>query len=191
MAEQIQGVHWSRRFQLLLIIILLFIGGFVIVEKANKTSGEKEVSNDEVTPVSAVGVMSLSTKDCCSLKKNITLSLNINSAGVPINGFDAVVLFDGNALSYQSSLAIDGRFDLVTISKNGGLSIAGIKKSTEKAPILNGSEVVELNFKPLKAGSTKLTLKFEAGQTTESNIVSTGSSDILGEVTDLSVNITE
>lgn len=192
MSKQLPASLWSRRNQYILILVLIFLAGFVIVEQANKTPSVEKITNSEGGVVAATGILGFTDPtDCCVVGKPVTIEMTVDSGGTAINGFDGVILFDSKLLSFKSSEQKHEKFDIVTVLKSDGISVAGILKSGESEPVAVNGSVVSLVFMPIKQGKVELKYKFAPGRTDDSNIVAAGSKDILKSVVDTNLQISK
>ncbi len=192
MSKVLPRMLWNRRNQAILIIILIFLVGFVIVEQANRTPTIEEGLNSTspVDNASLTGQLSfIVDKDCCEVGKTFKLGLKVDSGGTAINGFDAVILFDNSQFNFQSSQTDNDQFDIVTVSQSNGISVAGIIKATEAKPVVVEGTIVYLQFTAKTAGQGKFSFEFAPGRTDDSNIVNIGSTDILKTVEELNIKV--
>lgn len=136
------------------------------------------------------GRISLTTpKKIYKVNEIVPVSVIINTGGHAVDGVDLVVRFNPKSLeATPGGLVKSGIFDeypLVALDKKTGLiSISGVN-SLKKGYQGTGQFAV-LNLKAKLPGKTSVTIDFNKGSTTDSNLVESGlSKDILEAVGNL------
>lgn len=120
----------------------------------------------------------------------ITVSVKIDTGGHDISGADLVVSYDSQILEATSSGLVRGNifdeYPLISADQSKGIiSISGIAGVNNRAGGFKGSgEFAVINFKAKEAGSALLTVNFQKGSTTESNLVEAGTSQNILEAVD-------
>lgn len=122
-----------------------------------------------------------------AVNKEITLMLSGNSKEVPVGGYDAVITYDPSVLEFLGAKNEMGDFDFFTTQKTDQISLTASLKLTSKATPLTDAILATLRFKTKKVGTALLHFQYEPDVTTDSNLLSDKTKDILGSVDDLSV----
>lgn len=123
----------------------------------------------------------------------VPIAVTIDTGGHGIAGADLILHFDPQVLEATSGSAIKGKtfddYPLVSVNaKNGLVSISGIDNLNNH---FKGTGLFAMiNFRAKAAGQTQLTIDFQKGSTTSSNLVDvTSSKNILGQVNSLQLKI--
>lgn len=141
-----------------------------------------------------VGKISLTVpKTSFSVTEVVPVSVIVDTAQQTVDGVDLVVQFDPKILEASSAGMIKGRifdeYPAVSVdSKKGLIAISGIA-SLENS--FKGKGIfATLNLRAKTPGKTSLTIDFQKGSTTDSNLVETATSkDILEVVDNLELDI--
>lgn len=161
---------------LLVVFFALFVGTsiFLLVNNKSQTSSEKEI---ETTPTSVeeqeASAVSFEEEKQGSLdltidtettsfpiNKEITVGLKAGSMEKNIVGYDVVIVYDSSAFEFVKATSLLADFNIYTYKNDGYLSLLGTKIPQSKTPsVFNETKIVNLVFKPLKAGQFDLSLK--------------------------------
>lgn len=184
---------------LLLGIAYLLLTNRETVKETAVTSYEKPQNTPAVTETSKIearaqkggnGLLSLQLKNgslTASAGESISVLVLAKSTD-PVVGFDAVLNFDPKVLSYTTAQNLVPEFQLVPTAKPGQVILTGTKKlSAKEAKVFNNTPVVEVSFKAVKSGQTRIEFEFAPGKTNDSNLMNTKSKDVLGEVSGITV----
>lgn len=184
------------------IIIVLLVGVIFFINRQSRLQIEKGGANDQgeltLQPTEMVsqsvekGTLTLSVKEpktFFSVGDIITLTVTANSDEKPITGYDIVIPFDSSTISYKGSTSLKTEYRIFGNTKEGKTYITGIKQLSVKEPIVfANTQIAELTFTLLKPGTIMLTPEFIAeGNTTDSNLITDTSAEILGQAKGVSV----
>lgn len=147
-----------------------------------------------IEPLSSGKIILFSDQKNFQLNEIVPVSIRLATGGRNIIAADAVLRYDPNFLEATGSAFFAGGDtfgDYPTTevdSQNGVIRISGIGGIDDS---FNGiGELASLNLKAKKLGKTTLSVEFTPGDTTDSNIIETNSTqDILGEVFNLDLTI--
>lgn len=144
--------------------------------------------------VKKTGSISLTAgKETVVLSEALPVTVYIDTGGNKITGVDLIVKYDPKALEASSAGLITGQifdeYPLKSVDSDKGLiSISGL--SSAKTSFLGSGQFARINFKPKVPGKTAVTVDFQKGSTTDSNMVEvTESKDILENITNLELSI--
>ncbi len=135
-----------------------------------------------------VGKISLTVpKANVKVNEIVSVSVVIDTGGRTIDGADLVVRFDPKILeATPGGLVKGGLFDeypLVAVDKKTGLiSISGV--NSLKKGYQGTGQFATLNLKAKLPGNTAITIDFNKGSTTDSNLTETGTAKDLLEAVD-------
>ncbi len=123
----------------------------------------------------------------------IPVSVVIDTAGRLINGVDLIIQFDPKIVDATDKDIIKGNlfddYPMATVDSVKGLILISGISNAQKGIKVSG-QFVAINFKAKALGKTSLTIDFEKGTTTHSNLVETATlSNILEKVDNLEINI--
>lgn len=128
-----------------------------------------------------------------AVNETVAVAVLIDSGNKNLAGVDLIVKFDPKVLEATQGGLVKGRifdeYPLVSADQTRGtISISGVNSAG--SGFKGTGQFAAINFKVRAAGKTKLTVDFEKGSTTDSNLVDTDTSkDILEQVNDLELEI--
>ena len=121
--------------------------------------------------------------------QEISVILSGDSKEISVGGYDAVINYDPAILEFISAKSEMDDFDFFTTQKTNQISLtASLKLSSRAAPVTDAI-LATLRFKTKKEGTTFLNFQYEPDATTDSNMLSDKTKDILGTVSDLTLVI--
>lgn len=181
-------------------IIFIILGIIILVEVIYTV----KVLNSPTPPATSVqkkagieitqGKISLITsKTTYKVNEAILVSVVVDTGGRSLDGIDLIARFDPKVLTATSGAIVRGQiFDeypvLSVDPKNGLFSVSGI--NTLKNSFKGTGQFVLLNLTAKAPGKTTLTIDFQKGSTSDSNLVETGTSkDILEVVGNLELTV--
>lgn len=147
-----------------------------------------------IVQTGAVGKISLTTPQTdIRVNEIIPVSVMIETGSHTIDGVDLIVSFDPKILEVTSGGLVKGNifdeYPLMSLDpKKGLLSISGV--SNFKNSFKGTGQFATINLRAKVPVKTSLTIDFNKGSTTDSNLVETATSkDILEDVSNLELNI--
>ncbi len=144
----------------------------------------------EEVAVKTTSVSLLSPRASLKVGEKVTVDINISS-GSKVEGADLLINYDPNLLSAEPVVAgvIFRDFPVNKVDKaSGRITVSGITDTS--GGVLADGLFGSVDFTAKAAGVAKISLEFSPGQTTDSNLIETGTGkDILEEVSDLDLNI--
>lgn len=178
---------------LLIFFAALFCGGVAVgifygksSDNANKQKTAMSGPTAVPGPENSIYIKPFS--DAFGTKNEIVrLYVYIDSPKHKVSGYDIVLPFDSEALSFQSATSILSDFQVFSHAKNGVLSITGTKKLSENTyETMHNAQVAELIFTPRKSGEFLFEPKFEKEKTNDTNIIDEEGTDVLEKVSGIS-----
>lgn len=129
-----------------------------------------------------------------SLERNSTAPLVVgifaSSNNVPVEGYDAVIIFDPSYLKFEEAEGKVLEFQVFPAIRENKVYITGTKKlGTTGESVFKHTQLVDLRFTALKKGSTTLKLEFQKGSKADSNIINNKAADILEKVENLDLKL--
>lgn len=121
--------------------------------------------------------------------QEIEIILSGDSKEVPVGGYDAVINYDPTILEFVGAKSEMDDFDFFTTQKTNQISLTASLKLTSSAAPLTDAILATLRFKTKKVGSALLHFQYEPDATTDSNMLSNKTKDMLGTVGDLTLVI--
>lgn len=114
--------------------------------------------------------------------------LSVDSKSGQVYGFDAVIKFNPDVVSYKSFKGIDAKFDFVASVKNDILIVTGILKNDQSAVKLASTPLATLSFIAVENGNADMELVMDGqASTTDSNILNEKSQDVIGKTENMPV----
>ncbi len=176
----------------LLILGLILIIGLVFVFKifiSDKTPNETAQSAPQVSDV-LKGKMRLSLVPAGGAGNTVRLSINADSAGATITGFDVVLRYNHNNLKLQDVESRLPGYRVIETDKQieadkSELIITGLQDiGNEKPEIFKDTEIFQIVFTQSNTAklADSLELVFEKATITDSNLINGNTQDILGSV---------
>lgn len=180
-------------FKIILILLVIVIIFEVIT--GIKTVKKSQPRVETITPMSGGSIVLLPNQKQVLLNKNVTVKVRLDTGGHTINGSDIIVHYDPKYLKItKNDIKTGGVFAEFPLSEvdetNGVIRISGVASLNAKG--FSGiNNLATLNFQTLSPGTTKLTVDYQAGSTTDSNMIeSSTAQDITSQITDASITIT-
>ena len=189
---------------ILLVIILIVIG---IMYRLSHTIEKKRVESDNInmTPITLAPVVSKAPvaemKGSIKLltqgqtvafvpDDEITVLIEGSATNAGIVGYDVVIPYNPEIMSYVKTQSNDERFILVANQKNNTLVITGVKKPEHKDRVmLSNSVLATITFKALHKAHYSLTPLFGLNKSNDTNLMSESGYDIAGKVQGIDINI--
>ncbi len=204
--EPTQGNQTLKFFLLAATGILIVAGVYVYSVSRQTATTQKAATTEQVETVPTVvetstmegkqmqtgdGSMLLQVKDNQTVVVGDSVTVSVLASTVdPIVGFDVVLNFDPQRLSYLGVQNQIEAFLLVPTSERGQVIVTGTKKLLIKeAQTVNNVSLVQVTFKAVSAGQAPFSLAFTKGATNDSNLINTQSKDVLGKVAGATVTI--
>lgn len=196
--------HVNTHKHIVAIVSLLCAGAiaclilYIVVFQKNPQPGSSVSTYAAETPaptqtIERQGSITLMTKDksqTVSFAKPIHIIISADSAGESLTGFDAVLQFDTSALSFVSATSLDPAFTLYKNNRDTGLNMTGVIEVGDNMPhVFVNAPLVEVVLQPKKIGSATVVLQMSPGETNDSNLINNQTSDILGSVTGVTVDV--
>lgn len=179
----------SRLLLTLLIVLLLVAGGWYVYSNRLSKSFPVSKTVQTVTPTSVVTkptgpYMTLErNKEIYSEGEEVIVKVYANSKQIPITGYDAVITYDPQLVTYEDAKTVTDAFSLYTQpDKNGATSLTGMRPLND-SPTAVDQVVAEVRYKVKKSGKIAFALKYTPGSTADSNLIDTSSKDVLTAVT--------
>ncbi len=178
-------------FAILGIVILIEVIYAVKVLSSPTSSAD---SPNRINVQSSQGKISLTTpKTTYKVNENIPVSVVVDTGGRLLDGVDLIAHFDPKILTATPGAIIRGQifdeYPLVSVDvKNGLFLVSGI--NIMENSYRGTASFAVLNLKAKAPGKTQLTVDFQKGLTSDSNLVEAGTSkDVLEIVNNLELNI--
>lgn len=178
--------HISRL--IIIVIAVLIAAGFVVLAYRTKLMEMKGVPSiskpDKEATQDAQATIVLQTADQGSVYadgEEITILVIIDSKGSAVTGYDLVIAQLPEQLGFLKAESLVDGFEMHPVQQNARLSVTGVKAFGDATEYTFDSiPVAQLSFVAQGQGPASLDLKFEPGDTTDTNLVGTGTNDILG-----------
>lgn len=181
-------------------IVFIILGIALLIEVVyairvltSPTPSSLPVSKSVVQP-GAVGKISLTVPQTdIRVNEIIPVSVMIDTGSHTVDGVDLIVSFDPKILEVTSGGLVKGsifdEYPLMSLDpKKGLISISGI--SNFKNSFKGTGQFATINLRAKVSAKTSLTIDFNKGSATDSNLVETATSkDILEVVSNLELNI--
>lgn len=180
-------------------IIFAILGVIILVEiiyavRVLSSSSPSVTSVQKANIETPLGKISLTTpKTTYKVNEDISVSVIVDTGGRLLDGVDLIAHFDPKILSATPGAIIRGQifdeYPLMSVdSKKGLFSVSGI--NTLQNSYQGRAKFVVFNLKAKAPGKTSLTIDFQKGLTSDSNMVEAGTSkDILEVVNNLELNV--
>lgn len=180
-------------------IIFAILGVVLIVElvyaiRVLSSPTPRPVPVNKVTVAKTVGRISLfAPKRALKVGESVPVSVVVGTGGNTVDGADLIVRFDPKVIEASQEGLIKGKifdeYPLVSLDSNKGLiSISGI--SSSKKGFTGTGQFASIVLRAKSAGKTAISIDFNKGSTTDSNLVEAATSkDILEVVDNLEFNI--
>ncbi len=201
-SSNFRGTLKDNAFKILVAVMVLAILGETVwaimtLTKTNApaATGTAALNTPRASVVAnPVGTANLSFQSEPQVVVGKTLEVSINlTTSEPTDGTDVIVKYDPALLQAQTVTpgTIYDAYPAQKIdSKTGTITLSAI--ATGATGFSGNGAFAKVTFKALKAGSTTLSLDYQDGSTTESNVMSTDTGkDILNKVDSLKLTITK
>lgn len=173
------------------LVILLFIGSLAVTVSylyisLSSTKPDMTYSN-QVQSSHLPGSLTLNTitgNTHFAAGADVYVTLSGSSAGIPISGYDGVISYNPDVLTFVESTNNMADYDIFTAKKDGSIILTGsLKLTTPSALPLQDSILATAHFSAKQAGEADtIMLVFTPGSKTDSNMLSDKTEDILGTV---------
>lgn len=196
-----------KRTTAVIIILVIFLTLVGIMYRLSRTLEKKRVESDNINaplitlapalsqgPVSEMtGLVKLVTQGQVSAyvpNDQITVLVEASTPDTPVIGYDIVIPYNPEIMSYSSAQSSDERFTLIANQKNNTLVITGVKKPEHKEKItLSSTVLAKVTFKALRKAHYEMKPLFGLNKTNDTNLMSEKGNDITGKVQGMAINI--
>lgn len=172
----------------LIILIELVIGVRTLLSPVPITSAAK------LQPLSAAKIYLISDKNSVNIGDTVRVTVRVATGGHATDGTDVNLKYDPNLLTASQSGFTKGsiysEYPVVNFdNKNGQIKVSGIAAPNQGG--FNGLGAFGVvSFTAKKAGATQVSVEYEGGVTTKSNIIETDTAkNLLDQGNSLSINI--
>lgn len=199
--------HFKKTLIVLTLVLIIITGYLLFVNlnidkketKINKTRKEGKDYNIPITSVKqpasqkAKGSLTLMTKNNQEIFKKdeiINLYVYAFSNYQPIVGYDLVLKFNPQIVSFEKFINPLNDFQVFIKQKEGQLMVTGLKdiNSTTNTIFLN-NPLITLVFKPKAQGKNTFSLEIKPNQKYESNLINNKSEDLLENSDELTIKV--
>ena len=189
-----------------LIVIVIVLGGIVYVaqkkipaqyQNQGKTLLRHVAETPAPTQSPVTGTMDVAQKtQKATFKRGETVSfiISADSKGDTITGYDAVLRYDPQLLTFSKATSLVEGMDLFQtdepseVSGKSELVVTAIQSISQKDPfIFSRTPLAEVSFVVKKAGTVPVEMVFAPGHTTDSNLMNTQTQDILSSVAGITI----
>lgn len=174
----------SRLLLILIACLLLVAGGWYVytnrVSKPDNVPLSQMVSPTVALPKGPYMYLG-SDKQTYAAGDEVLVRVVVNSQQTPIAGYDAVITFDPQYVTYQDSKSVSNNFSLYAQPNGGSTSLTGMRPLNE-SPLAVNEGVAEVRYRVIKTGKVVFGLKYSPGSTADSNLIDSSSKDILSSV---------
>lgn len=184
----------------LLLLFLLGAGTFLLIKK-NTPQQKKSSDKKQGTVVKRItsipsqnvqGYMGIVRKDETELllpKKNFELIAESDAKGQEVTGYDTIIEFDPALLSYVAiKNLLPQTFVTQVRSTEGKIAVSAFLKDTETLPLkMQKSQLFSVEMRALSPGRSALSIEFQKGSKSDSNLITASSQDILEKVSSINV----
>src|SRR3989338_1851 len=197
--EEINKPKMGVKLALFLLIIGIILIGFIafnrsiFVRNLKPASPETQKSANTIDAATSrlTGMIGLTTKGgqtTFSKGQKVTLFVYADSKGQDITGYDAVVRYDHTYLAFEEVKSLPEGIDIYEtndeMSSNfSDLIVTGVKSLNHEDPfIFDNTAVAEITFTALERGEVNLSLVYEPGSSSDSNLIDNKNLDILNDI---------
>jgi len=154
------NVSKQKMFVFVVFVLLLMTVFLIIANQLKKNQVPSQTNKTEVSPTiiltkTKIGRMELILKESAQpiIGQPFSLILLADSNGKKITGFDALIGYDKTALELINATALKEDFKVSSFDNIAGKTVNGARKIQYNQPVVfSNTELMELNFKPLKIG---------------------------------------
>lgn len=187
----------KKPFLILLLILLavIILTASILLRNKNFTNNNEILSVTPTLSISPItsNITAKGSLRLVSVAVNNLITLNVmgDSNGSAVSGYDLVLNYDENAVSFVNQKAINDDFQIIARNSGGKLSLTGAKKINLKTDAVfnNNTPLVELNFKPLKKGKVNFSILYDSGSKKYSNIIDNHNEQVLGKVEGIEIDV--
>lgn len=181
-------------------IIFAILGTVVLIEvilgirTLTKTASNAQLKATQIESMTDAKLVLSPDSNTVKVGSNLTVSVNLVTGGHSTDSTDLLLHYDPKFLEITPISISQGKiypeYPVVEVdSKLGLIAISGITPP-KKPGFIGIGTLATLNFKALQEGQTSLTIDFQKGDTKDSNVVLSGSTDdILDQVFNADINI--
>lgn len=122
--------------------------------------------------------------------EDVVIMVYADSAKYPVIGYDMVFDRGATDMKLESAESLVEGFTIFSNTENDFVSITGLQDDLgDKEFIFQNEPVARLVFKPQTTGAQELKFRFAVGETSDSNLVSTSTADVLGKAKGITVYV--
>lgn len=181
---------------MVLVIVIITICIFYYLSKIKyQPSPTKKIIRkllDENKNGASLAIRKQNDRSIVAVGEKFDVILTADSLKSLVYGLDAVVSFDPDVISYDGVKGVDPNFELVGTEKDGSLIITGILGNNVDPVELKQTPLAIVTFTAKKQGDAGIKLVLdEKSNTSDSNIFTKESVDIIKKVDDMSVLVGE
>ncbi|OGK16754.1 hypothetical protein A3H80_01425 [Candidatus Roizmanbacteria bacterium RIFCSPLOWO2_02_FULL_37_19] len=165
-----------------IVLIIFFVSSKQSFQERIKNSQNSQIKQDKIKTEGKFFLQTEFGQNIYNPGDEISIVLYGDSQGQEIGGYDSVLTYDTNVLTFKKGENIIEGFELFTSEKEKGvLSLTGVKnlQSTQIYKLSN-TALATLTFTADDEGLSPLSFVFIPGKTNDSNIVTVAAEDILG-----------
>lgn len=173
----------------IIVLVVAFIVGLAKSRISNNTVQKTETTDAMKEP--ETGLLGLSTQGGkTSYKKGdeITVLAYANSHSSKVTGYDIVIHYDPNLISFNDVKSMQNGVDLLDTDlelDNGmhELIVTGVQSLSQKESfVFDGTQIAELTFTAIGTGTFDMKPIYEKGSNRESNLLDDSTNEILSGV---------
>lgn len=171
-----------------LLLVVAVLLGFAAFTKRSGTTGvpQAPVFNER-------GSLNLTSDEAAKgvrIGAPITLRIVADSDKNTIKGFDIVLNYDKDLVSYVNTTNLAENFQIVAVEREGRVIITGFEKpGTTTSMAFSNKTIAQISFVAKSSGKAFFNLAFEPGKTTDSNLIDSTGKEKLGKVGGVSLEI--
>ncbi|OGK15881.1 hypothetical protein A2690_04470 [Candidatus Roizmanbacteria bacterium RIFCSPHIGHO2_01_FULL_39_12b] len=177
---------YKTKYSIVLILAILFAGGFYLSKKNSITKKLVIPGRPLFKQQNNVGTLTLrkqNDRQIVAEKEKFDLVLSGKSEKILVGGYDAVVKFDPNIVSFETNKSLNNRFDVVATRRDGEVIVTGTIKDDGKAIAIDATPLTILTFSALKEGNANIFVEKDLqNKQRDSNIINPKGVDILDSV---------
>lgn len=132
------------------------------------TPAEVQKGADSTVAVVKKGLMlAKSNTDTVQVGQSVVFTPTFNSDGKDVIGYDLLVTYDEDALTYNGATSLLPSFSIVPVVKDGLISVTGYKPPEVKTEtVFKNSQVIRIVFTAKKAGKHSISVVPTSGKQT-------------------------
>lgn len=190
------NISKQKMFVFVVFVLVLMTVFLIIANQLKKNQALNQANKTEISPPATVnktktGGLELILKESARPKLGQAFSLVIlaDSNNKNITGFDALVGYDKTAFEFVNAVGIKEDFKALTFNNSDWITINGSRRIQYNQPVaFSNSELVEINFKPLKTGQFDFSI-IESKGNEKTQMVDTDSKIIYPKASSLMVEV--